>query len=102
MSTSPKKLPRFLPTLTEVVDPSSLNMTSAPAAAPDFEDLVRSVLERVDAALERRLLEETELLVRLQLAQQLPSLRASLHQEVDSLVRQSVAETMASLPSQHN
>ena len=63
MNTSARNPPRFLPTLTEVLDPASLNLPTAPLK-PDVEQLVQAVLQRVDAALVQRLREELEPLVR--------------------------------------
>lgn len=61
---------RFLPTLTEVVQPSH------PVAAPteptaDLEQIVQSVLLRLDGVIERRLAEELERVVREVVAQTL-------------------------------
>jgi hypothetical protein len=91
--------PRFVPTLTEVVQPARAPAVpptdNTPARAVDRaeleEQLVQRVLQRVDLVLERRLreavgqliLEHTELLV--------PQLR----EEIVSVVRQSVSHAFA-------
>lgn len=46
----PHLRPRFIPTLTEVVDPASLPYLPAPAANP--EELVQAVLKQLAPALE--------------------------------------------------
>ena len=95
MSTTARNLPRFLPTLTEVVQPPGLARTSA-AVMPDFEDVVQSVMQRVNLTIERRLLEETEALVRTLVTEQLQALSPGLRQELERVVRQAVADAMRS------
>lgn len=94
MNTTSRNLPRFLPTLTEVVQvPGS---AGAPAkAAPDLEDVVQFVLQRVDPVLQRRLDEEAEAMVRALMTEQLPILRLRLREELLLVVRQAVSEAMA-------
>ncbi len=72
MSAAPKNLPRFLPTLTEVVQAPAL--VQPPAAAPpsaDQEEIIRRVLQRLDASLELRLRQELESIVREAVAMEL-------------------------------
>lgn len=93
MSTPPRNLPRFLPTLTEVVQPSGLSGASA-SAAPDMEEIVQSVMQRVALATERRLREETEAMVRALVNEQVQALSERLRQELESVVRQAVADAL--------
>ena len=95
MSTTARNLPRFLPTLTEVVQPPGLARTSA-AVMPDFEDVVQSVMQRVNLTIERRLLEETDALVRTLVTEQLQALSPGLRQELERVVRQAVSDAMRS------
>ena len=95
MSTTARNLPRFLPTLTEVVPPPGLARTSA-AVMPDFEDVVQSVLQRVNLTIERRLLEEADALVRTLVTEQLQTLSPGLRQELEMVVRQAVSDAMRS------
>lgn len=95
MSTTTRNLPRFLPTLTEVVQPPGLARTSA-AVMPDFEDMVQSVMQRVNLTIERRLLEETDALVRTLVTDPLQDLRLRIRQELEMVVRQAVLEAMRS------
>ena len=95
MSTTARNLPRFLPTLTEVVQPPGLARTSA-AVMPDFEDVVQSVMQRVNLTIERRLLEETDALVRTLVTEQLQTLSPGLRQELERVVRQAVSDAMRS------
>lgn len=63
MSTSPRNPPRYLPTLTEVVQtPDSSPPPSQ--ATPDFEELVQAVMQRLEGVIEQRLREELQLAVR--------------------------------------
>ena len=95
MSTTARNLPRFLPTLTEVVPPPGLARTSA-AVMPDFEDVVQSVMQRVNLTIERRLLEEADALVRTLVTEQLQTLSPGLRQELEMVVRQAVSDAMRS------
>lgn len=91
MNTTPRNLPRFLPTLTEVVHLSDLTRSSA-AATPNSEKMVQSVMQQLDPVLEGRLREEAEAMVRTMVMEQLPTLRLRLRQELELVVRQAVSE----------
>lgn len=84
--------PRYVPTLTEVVQPTAASGTpaSAATAAPAVaqEELVRRVLQRVDEMLERRLRERIAAVV----IEQAHSLAPLLRDEIEACVRQAVAE----------
>jgi hypothetical protein len=84
--------PRHVPTLTEVVQPPAPAGTG-PAGATDAgalaqEEVVRRILQRVDAMLERRLRERIAAVVHEQTQSLAPLLRA----EIEASVRQAVAE----------
>ena len=84
--------PRYVPTLTEVVPPTTPAATEA-AATPAArgvtqEQIVRRVLQRVDAMLERRLREAIATVV----VEQTQALAPLLRDEVEACVRQAVAE----------
>jgi tRNA A37 N6-isopentenylltransferase MiaA len=84
--------PRFVPTLTEVVKPQVAELSSvAPAAAPDPEQLVQRVMQRVDLAFDRSLREAVATLV----AEHAATLRPYLHEEIEAMVRKTVADVMA-------
>lgn len=95
MSTAPRNLPRFLPTLTEVVDPRGVAPTAV-RATPDLEETVWFVMQRVDLVLEQRLREEADAMLRTMVTAQLQTLAARLRQELETVVRQAVSEGMAS------
>ena len=82
--------PRYVPTLTEVVRPPDAPGTEAAPAAAALaqEEVVRRVLQRVDAMLERRLRERIAAVV----IEQTQALAPLLQGEVESCVRQAVAE----------
>ena len=63
---------------------------------PDFEDVVQSVMQRVNLTIERRLLEETDALVRTLVTEQLQTLSPGLRQELEMVVRQAVSDAMRS------
>jgi hypothetical protein len=100
MTMPPRNLPRFLPTLTEVVRPSELAAAQA-AATPEFEALSHTVLQSVEGVLENRLLLETSALVSSTVAAQMQVLRANLRQELEVIVKQAVVEAMRSKPVAH-
>lgn len=93
MSTTPRNLPRFLPTLTEVVHPSSV-VTAAVPATPELEETVWFVMQRVDMVIERRLSEEIDAMLRTVVTEQVQTLRLRLRQELEDVVRQAVSEAM--------
>ena len=100
MNQPPRNLPRFLPTLTEVVDPSILAARMVPAT-PDLEDAVWFVMQRVDMLIERRVREETDAMLSTLVAQQLQSLGERLRQELEGVVRLAVADAIALQKEMH-
>lgn len=100
MTTTPRNLPRFLPTLTEVVHPSGLVRTAAPAT-PDLEEAVWFVMQRVDMVIERRVSEETEVMLRTVVTEQVQTLRLRLRQELEDVVRQAVSEALTAQAETH-
>lgn len=84
--------PRYVPTLTEVVQPPVLPgagpTAAAEAGALAQEEVVRRVLQRVDAMLERRLGERIAAVV----IEQTQALAPLLQGEIEASVRQAVAE----------
>ncbi len=76
MSTPPGNVPRFVPTLTEVVQ----------APAPAAHDMVRALTQELGVLLERRLREETD------------RLRDSLQIEIELRVQQAVAQALTARP----
>lgn len=106
MNQPPRNLPRFLPTLTEVVDPSILAVPTvhvAPTvlATPDLEDAVWFVMQRVDMLIERRVREEAEVMLNTLVAQQLQSLGERLRLELEGVVRLAVADAIALQKEMH-
>lgn len=100
MSTTPRNLPRFLPTLTEVVDPSSLHRHSV-ATAPELDEIVQTVQKQVAVVLERRLSEEIDVLVHTLMTEQLQTMSARLHEELETVVRQVVSEFIRTRADMH-
>jgi hypothetical protein len=85
--------PRFVPTLTEVVQttgPAPLS-PSTPAAAPlSQEEITQRVMQRVDLVLERRLREAIAAVV----LEQTSALAPLLRDRMEAVVREIVAEAM--------
>ena len=91
MNIPPRTPPRFLPTLTQVVDPSTLGLTST-AAQLDPEQIVQTVLQHLDSALMNRLRQQMEDA----LQAQWQTLVSSLRDDLEPLVRASVTQALAS------
>ncbi len=102
MSMSEKNLPRFLPTLTEVVQAGNAAPLAAASAGtlsaqiadsplPAADELVERVMQRLAPTLEIRLREVVAALVQ----EQVSALQPYLWQEVDQALRQSVTAAVA-------
>ena len=92
MATPPRNLPRFLPTLTEVIDPASVPADAA-AASPGLSDqaLIERVVQRLLPLLERQLYDRLGALVDVQLAQ----IAVQLQHELEQAMRRSAQEALA-------
>ena len=84
-----KTPPRFVPTLTEVVQSGPVPL--GPAAGPSQEQLTQRVLQRVEMVLDRRMRETIATLVLEQTREMMPLLQERL----EALVRELVAEALA-------
>ncbi|SFC56031.1 hypothetical protein SAMN05216344_12220 [Polaromonas sp. OV174] len=87
--------PRFVPTLTEVVQPESLpapllDEAGVPAAPPaeQVDQMVQRVLQRVDLMLERHLREAVGQLI----LEHTQTLAPRLREEIELVVRRSVSQ----------
>jgi hypothetical protein len=94
MNKIPRPPPRFVPTLTEVVDPASLSRL-APSPQPDVQAVIDLVQRQVAPIFERRLQEELDRLIRNLVAKQWSDLSAKLQDEMDMFVRQAVADALS-------
>ena len=84
--------PRFVPTLTEVVQASTTAAAPMPAGAPvNEEQLVQRVLQRIDLSLDRRVREAIATAV----LEHTRTLVAALREQLEVVVRQAVAEALA-------
>jgi hypothetical protein len=94
--------PRFVPTLTEVVQPGSMAAAVPDAPGPSsftqLEDqMVHRVMQRVDLVLERRLREAVGQLI----LTHTQALGPRLREEIELVVRESVSQAVAQeLPQQ--
>ena len=84
--------PRFVPTLTEVVQSGFTPLSPAPDLSQD--QLAQRVLQRVDLMLDRRLREEIATVVLEQTSALVPLLRERLESVVREVVAEAVAEEM--------
>ena len=92
--------PRFVPTLTEVVQsgPAPLGPAQGPALSQD--QLAQRVLQRVDLVLDRRVREAIATVVLEQTNALAPLLRERLDAVVRDVVAEAVAEEMRARPAQ--
>ncbi len=90
MTAPPRNLPRFLPTLTEVVDPASVPTGAVSPGLPD-EELVERVVQRLLPLLDRQLHERLGALVDAQLAE----ITVQLQHELEQALRRSAQEALA-------
>jgi hypothetical protein len=95
MNPLPQNLPRFLPTLTEVVDPASLGLNVAPLQ-PALDELVRTVMQSVQVELERCVREQ----VQARMPEYLQTVQACVREEIEPLARRLVSEALARLEAQ--
>ncbi|TFZ08273.1 hypothetical protein [Ramlibacter humi] len=80
--------PRFVPTLTEVVQGAAATPASAPVAE---EQLVHRIMQRVDLTLDRRLREAIAAVV----VEHSRALAPALRQEIEAVVAAAVSEALA-------
>ncbi|MFD0667334.1 hypothetical protein ACT80S_06415 [Ramlibacter sp. MAHUQ-53] len=90
---TPRTPPRFVPTLTEVVEAHPDDAGEAPAGqpGPSEEQLVRRIMQRVSEGLEQRLREAVAQVV----LEQTRGIAPLVAAEVESVVRSLVAEALA-------
>jgi hypothetical protein len=94
MSTPPRNLPRFLPTLTQVVRQPEADADAPAEMHPsplDTEQMIHRVLQRVDLALEPMLREAIGPMV----VDQITAMATRMRPEVEAVVRQAVADALA-------
>lgn len=85
-----RKPPRYVPTLTEVVG-TAVEPKPAVVPAVSQEQIIESVMQRVDLALERRLREAIAAMV----LEQTRSLAPMLREEIEAVVRETVSQAFA-------
>ncbi len=94
MNTPPRHLPRFLPTLTEVVRPSELSVESK-APKPDAEALTQTLVAQVNVLVQTRVRQELDQLIRAVVAEHaeaaIDRLKVNLHLEIKKMVADAVA-----------
>lgn len=86
----PRNLPRFLPTLTEVVQVAPAGVHPI-GAAPDPEQIVQRILQRLEGQLKASVQAAIQDMVR----EQLQVLEPLLLQEIEISVRQAVHESLS-------
>lgn len=91
MAGVPRTPPRYVPTLTEVVQPAAAQDDAATSLEQLQEQVIHRVMQRVDLSLERRLREAIATLV----LEQTRNLGPLLREEIELVVRQSVSDAVA-------
>ena len=82
--------PRFVPTLTEVVQASAMPALASTGPLSE-EQMVHRIMQRIDLTLDRRLREAIASTV----LEQTRTLGPLLREEIESVVRQAVSEALA-------
>lgn len=93
MTPPTRQPPRFVPTLTEKVDPRGDHAAAAQADV-SVEAVVNEVMQQMHPMLVQQLQEESELWLRATLAQHLRRLNARTQSVLESLVRQAVTDAL--------
>lgn len=93
MTVPMRQPPRFVPTLTEVIDPSASNQTATHSGI-DEEALVATILQQVQPMADLLLRQESEQWLRATLAQELHGFSTRMQSELESMVRQAVSEAL--------
>ena len=92
MAAAPRTPPRYVPTLTEVVQPAAAPEDGAAISLEQLqEQVIHRVMQRVDLSLERRLREAIATLV----LEHTRNLGPLLREEIELVVRQSVSDAVA-------
>lgn len=92
MAAAPRTPPRYVPTLTEVVQPAAAPGDGAAVSLEQLqEQVIHRVMQRVDLSLERRLREAIATLV----LEHTRNLGPLLREEIELVVRQSVSDAVA-------
>jgi hypothetical protein len=94
MNPGNQPLPRFIPTLTEVVDHRTLSGLARPAK-PETEAMVQRVKQQIQPIFERRLQEEFDRLVRATVSRHWADVSAKLQDEMEMFTRQAVIDALA-------
>jgi len=91
MNLPTRQPPRFVPTLTEVVEPLAANSAATDVnLALDVDALVASICQQIQPMLAHKLQSESEQWLRATLAQHLHQLNARIQSDMESLVHQAV------------
>ena len=91
MAGAPRTPPRYVPTLTEIVQPAAVPADGAAASLEQLqEQMFHRVMQRVDLSLERRLREAIATLV----LEHTRNLGPLLREEIELVVRQSVSDAV--------
>lgn len=89
MSATPRNLPRFLPTLTEVVH-APAGMPMQQASSHTTEQIIQRVMQRLDVSLESRVRQTIDTIV----LEQLETLETRLREEIQQVLREVVTEAV--------
>ena len=93
MGAATRSVPRFLPTLTEVVHAPVLAVVVEEPAPPVIDP--QAILERVRCDLDRALQTHLEASVTQAMLEQVAVIAARIREEIEPMVRQAVADAVA-------
>ena len=89
-----KTAPRFVPTLTEVVDPMTFGQAPSQTHEPTVDELVERVSRLVQGDLERRVEQTLYRLVAELIAQRWTTVSGDLTDDINDLITQRVREAL--------
>jgi len=93
MNPPAKPVPRFVPTLTEVVNADQLTLTTATTKS-EQDEIIDLVQLQIQPQIERRLREQSDHLAQMFSAMQWTEVSAKLRQDIAELVRQAVLDAL--------
>ncbi|PKO61692.1 MAG: hypothetical protein CVU24_07540 [Betaproteobacteria bacterium HGW-Betaproteobacteria-18] len=93
MNTPTRQPPRFVPTLTEVIEPSAGNQPATHPAV-DVDALMATIWQQIQPMVVLKLQQEAEQWLRATLAQQLQEINVQVQRDIESLVRQAVSDAL--------
>jgi transcription termination factor NusB len=95
MNTPIRIQPRFIPTLTEVVDPTSLS-SHLPSSKSDIQEIVAIIKRQIQPIIDQRIQTELDQLIRTVVQTQSLEISARVQRDIEIVISQAVTEAWRS------